>query len=124
MNEQNTDDEEDFYEMGDPQEFVRKPIVRFTIDERTELIRRLESLSDDVAALYDPSLFGLIECLKHDGDSGMSGYTTNSNEKVEEYFLVCISPPHTWKLYIGRGGFFTVDPSTFKPRSYKLTAIN
>ncbi len=113
-----------FQQPPDPVEFLKVPVVQFSEEERTALIKQMKRSRKAIAASYEHPLDALLACLHFHGDWDMSGSTQNADGSTKALILVFMTPPDTWRMRAGRGGFYTVDPKTLKATKFTMTVMN
>jgi len=113
-----------FQRPPDPVETLKVPVVQFSEEERTALIKKMQRVRKAIADSYQHPLDALLACLHFHADWDMSGSTQNADGSTKDLILVFMSPPDTWRMRAGRGGFYTVDPKTLKATKFTMTAMN
>ncbi len=113
-----------FQRPPDPEEVLKVPIVPFSEEERTALIKKMKRSRKAIADSYEHPLDALLACLHFHADWDMSGYTQNVDGSIKGLILVFMSPPDTWRMGAGRGGFYTVDPETLMATKFTMTVMN
>ena len=113
-----------FQRPPDPVESLKVPVVQFSEEERTALIKKMKRTRKAIADSYQHPLDALLACLHFHADWDMSGSTQNADGSTKDLILVFMSPPDTWRMRAGRGGFYTVDPKTLKATKFTMTAMN
>jgi len=108
----------------DPVEFLKVPVVQFSEEERTALIKKMKRSRKAIAASYEHPLDALLACLHFHADWDMSGSTQNADGSTKDYILVFMTPPDMWRMRAGRGGFYTVDPKTLQAKQFTMTVLN
>jgi hypothetical protein len=113
-----------FQRPPDPGEFLKVPVVQFSEKERTALIKKMKRARKAIADTFQHPLDALLACLHFHADWDMSGSTQNADGSTKDLILVFMSPPDTWRMRAGQGGFYTVDPNTLKATNFTMTVLN
>jgi len=114
-----------FRQAPDPEEYLDVSVTRFSNEERTALIEKMKRARKAIASSYKKSpLDALLACLHFHADGDLSGYTANPDGSLKNYILVFMTPPNTWRIHAGQGGFYTVDPKTLKATKFTMTVLN
>lgn len=113
-----------FQRPPDPEESLEEPVVQFSEEERSALIKKMKRSRKAIADSYKHPMDALLACLHFHADWDMSGSTQNADGSTKDLILVFMSPPDTWRMRAGRGGFYTVDPKTLKATNFTMTVMN
>jgi len=113
-----------FQQPPDPVESLKAPVIHFSEAERTALIKKMRRSRKTITASYQHPLDALLACLHFHADWDLSGSTQNADGSTKDYILVFMTPPDTWRMLAGRGGFYTVDPKTLKATNFTMTVMN